>query len=1114
MRCRVYFDLTYISPTLIPPKNNQIKGDFSMLSLRLLLATLFTLFLISVVFNGSVQSQDASLKKPVNDVTVIPTANSNVWNKFIGKTVPAGTPDIIDWSYAGYKNGREFIPEATGRIIDVTDEAYGAIPNDNLSDTQAIKNAFREANISGSVIIYFPPGQYDIFMDGDSKNSYVLQKNNIVIKGAGGQGSANGGTTIKMHNRTTDDHAYLFTMDWKAEGYRDATRLSANATRGAMFVDVVNSSGLNRTGFVKIVKYGVKDDTSEIWTANCSKSKSDMHRDHTEIRNGGFSIEEFHEIDRIEGNRVYLRSPITTPLDTSALVFWQDVFTNIGIEDFHVDCGQLENYVHLKSSLEGRHVINYGRVANSWIRRLRLSNTTNAITISKSLNISVYSIIIDGIAGHHPISINWGSTNCFVGLFEIHTNKTTHHGVTVSKGSVSNVFWKSGGEFLNGPDAHGKAPRYNLFDNYFSKNYQSSGGVAADLPHHLDGYVRWNNKVDSSSNIDSWKPGGYGYTVTQPVIVGLITGGSPTYSDAYIESMGSHVNPQSLFEAQLLRRTNTNSAWLYDILRKHRAFFNAIFNPTISAAPVFPLGLKTSIQVDENTDTDTDIGSPFIATDVNNDTLTYSLEGDDKSSFKIDSSTSQLETKDALDYETKSSYSLTIVVTDSDNQEARIDISISINDINEFMPVSERTPAVASAIASAFRHKNSVAFTPEEVTDDHLPLIYHLVIDSNDINALKLGDFDGLSKLKYLTIHNTRISTLPAGIFDDCVSIFQLYLMDNKIKELPHGVFQNLTKLRYLFLENNRLKVLPRETFTGLERLIELKLSNNRLTTLGKNTFNDLTNMTRLELNGNKLKTLPRNIFSNQVSLGDLLLNDNNLSEMPIGIFSNSIDGTAVLSNLTRLKIEGNKVDPIPLTVTLVKVGSERFKMKIPSGAPFEVSTTVSVSNGSIPSPPDSLVVMKGGLHSKTYSVARGNDISAPTTVDIGELPSIPSLHSGYVLQKSADLPLQIFESVLRPIGGAPAISTHNALLENFPNPFNPETWIPYQLSEKSRVRLTIYSLRGIIVRDINLGIQAAGFYTARSKAAYWDGKNEIGERVSSGIYFYQLKANKFSAMA
>ncbi len=87
---------------------------------------------------------------------------------------------------------------------------------------------------------------------------------------------------------------------------------------------------------------------------------------------------------------------------------------------------------------------------------------------------------------------------------------------------------------------------------------------------------------------------------------------------------------------------------------------------------------------------------------------------------------------------------------------------------------------------------------------------------------------------------------------------------------------------------------------------------------------------------------------------------------------------------------------------------------------------------------------------------------------------------------------------------------SQNLLLQNYPNPFNPETWIPYQLSEDSSVSVSIYDTTGKLVRTLSLGFQSAGFYNSRERAAYWDGRNASGERVASGIYFYQLTTPTF----
>ena len=85
-------------------------------------------------------------------------------------------------------------------------------------------------------------------------------------------------------------------------------------------------------------------------------------------------------------------------------------------------------------------------------------------------------------------------------------------------------------------------------------------------------------------------------------------------------------------------------------------------------------------------------------------------------------------------------------------------------------------------------------------------------------------------------------------------------------------------------------------------------------------------------------------------------------------------------------------------------------------------------------------------------------------------------------------------------------------LAQNFPNPFNPETWIPYQLSKATEVKIDIYDISGHLVRSLDLGWKPLGSYMTPSGAAYWDGKNAVGERVASGIYFYTLQTSDFAA--
>ena len=145
----------------------------------------------------------------------------------------------------------------------------------------------------------------------------------------------------------------------------------------------------------------------------------------------------------------------------------------------------------------------------------------------------------------------------------------------------------------------------------------------------------------------------------------------------------------------------------------------------------------------------------------------------------------------------------------------------------------------------------------------------------------------------------------------------------------------------------------------------------------------------------------------------------------------------------------------------------------------------------------------------------------------LGSGTSAPSLHTQFVTRFTAAEVQQWLTQVAQLDMTVPAYRRgvwvlaqlhsfltpkETALFVNYPNPFNPETWIPYQLAKPSEVKLHIYSVNGALVRTLALGHQPAGIYHTRSRAAYWDGRNTVGEAVASGIYFYTLTAGDYTA--
>jgi len=106
----------------------------------------------------------------------------------------------------------------------------------------------------------------------------------------------------------------------------------------------------------------------------------------------------------------------------------------------------------------------------------------------------------------------------------------------------------------------------------------------------------------------------------------------------------------------------------------------------------------------------------------------------------------------------------------------------------------------------------------------------------------------------------------------------------------------------------------------------------------------------------------------------------------------------------------------------------------------------------------------------------------------------------------------EIIKVVISPAKLLLPIPTEFRLLQNYPNPFNPDTWLPYYLAADSSVVISIYNISGQLVRQLNLEKQEAGYYLTKDKSAYWDGRNERGQKVASGVYWYALRAGEFNA--
>ena len=161
------------------------------------------------------------------------------------------------------------------------------------------------------------------------------------------------------------------------------------------------------------------------------------------------------------------------------------------------------------------------------------------------------------------------------------------------------------------------------------------------------------------------------------------------------------------------------------------------------------------------------------------------------------------------------------------------------------------------------------------------------------------------------------------------------------------------------------------------------------------------------------------------------------------------------------------------------------------------------------------LLIVAQHIGEQHMDEAEGTDPAAPTTLARDSEELTPAMVQTWIDQAQVENDGSIafrqgIENLERLL--ASLLPEKTALLANYPNPFNPETWIPYQLAKPADVTLTIYATNGAVVRTLALGHQAAGIYQSRSRAAHWDGRNSVGESVASSIYFYTLTAGDFMA--
>ena len=434
-----------------------------------------------------------------------------------------------------------------------------------------------------------------------------------------------------------------------------------------------------------------------------------------------------------------------------------------------------------------------------------------------------------------------------------------------------------------------------------------------------------------------------------------------------------------------------------------------------------------------------------------------------------------------------------------------------------------------------------------------------LNLSNNPIGSLEmLAELAGLTTLE---LSGNSINNLE--VISGLTGLLKLNISDNSLTDITR--IQNLTKLTALNLSNNPIGNL--NVISSLTRLTTLELSGNSITDLIP--LAELTRLTMLNLNDNAVRNLmplanlrnltTLNLGSNAISVLDPITSLRDLKVLDLN--NNSISNVSPLASLTQLdtlNLSANTISDVEPLAALINLATLRLvenpildttvlsplTQRVP---PVDIDISVSqyppwdVNQDGRVNAIDSALVTAALGQSGGDIVLRRTDVNGDGTVDNADVllvtenfdenaagaPSIVDILAGLrPLDREmleAQLEILIAESDgslkdLRTIALLQSLLTKlhpdkTRLFANYPNPFNPETWIPYQLADSSDVQIFIYDVRGTVVRHLKLGHQPAGYYIERKHAAHWDGRNAMGESVASGIYFYQLQTDNISLL-
>ena len=341
-------------------------------------------------------------------------------------------------------------------------------------------------------------------------------------------------------------------------------------------------------------------------------------------------------------------------------------------------------------------------------------------------------------------------------------------------------------------------------------------------------------------------------------------------------------------------------------------------------------------------------------------------------------------------------------------------------------------------------------------------------LDGTNKNITNLTGIEHATNLENLLLINTNITDLSP--LARLAKLHYLDIADNSISDI--SPLAKLTRLGYLNLADNSVSDIS--LVAELHQLSYLNLENNSISDISSIVENTkLGDGHEIYLNGNPLSALSINTHLPTLQSRKVIVEFDDTVTRPADVNGDGVVNIFdLVSAVSRFGKQGQNIT-----------------------ADVNGDGTVNILD----------LVVIAGMFDGAAAAPSAQPQGTLTVAEVrGWLTDARALEVKDPIMKRGIMMLEQLLISLTP--------TETKLLPNYPNPFNPETWIPYRLAEDAFVTLTIYDGAGQVVRTIDLGHQTAAAYESRSKAIYWDGRNQVGESVASGVYFYHLSAGNFSA--